>query len=218
LFTNTRGAFFGDFDSKIASDGSTADDKVTNYATSSFQATAAPAVYMDLMLMSAWEVNFYIAEVYARANDFSTAKTYYNAGVAASMRQQAITGATVTDAGGYAEFTASNTEDAIHQIAMQRWVAHCNYQHIESFLERNRTKYPAVNNIDIKANRREAWANWNTQVLGDLTISVNGRALLNEQLPASPIYPEAVLTRNSNAPGQKTNIAQKVWWNKKAGK
>ncbi|MDR3267256.1 MAG: SusD/RagB family nutrient-binding outer membrane lipoprotein, partial [Tannerella sp.] len=96
-----------------------------------------------------------------------------------------------------------------------KWVANCNYQHIESFLERNRTKYPAVNEINVAANRREAWNNF---PVGDLTISVNGRALLNGTLPASPMYPEAVLSRNNNAPGQKANIGEKVWWNQKAGK
>jgi hypothetical protein len=215
LFSGTAGAFFGDFDSKMASDGGNTTDDKKSWCTSSFQATTVPAVYMDLMLMSDWEVNFYIAEVYARANDFAEAKTYYDAGVTASLRQQDITSTAIIATGGYAEFTATNTEVAVKQIAMQRWVAHCNYQHIESFLERNRTKYPAVNDIDIKASRRTAWANF---PVGDLTISVNGRALLNEQLPASPLYPEAVLTRNNNAPGQKQNVGEKVWWNQKAGK
>ncbi|GHU94197.1 hypothetical protein FACS1894156_2110 [Bacteroidia bacterium] len=214
LFSGTRGAFFGDFDSNGDSDGNgTTDDKET-YATSAFQAATAPAIYMDLMVMSDWEVNFYIAEVYARANDLTNAKKYYDAGVTASLTQQGITATDIIKT-GYAVFTATAQEAAIKQIAMQKWVANCNYQHIESFLERNRTKYPAVNDIDIKSNRLTAWANF---PVGDLTISVNGRALLNAQLPASPQYPASVLTRNSNAPGQKADVAQKVWWNQKAGK
>jgi hypothetical protein len=215
LFSGTKAPFFGDFDSKLDSDGNgTTDDKET-YATSSFQASAAPAIYMDLMLMSDWEVNFYIAEVYARANNFAKAKEYYDAGVTASLAQQGISATAIIAPSGYAEFTAAATEDAIKQIAMQKWVANCNYQHIESFLERNRTKYPPVNDMDIEANRSTAWVNF---PVGYLTVSVEGRALLNANLPASPLYPEAVLTRNSNAPGQKQNVGEKVWWNKKAGK
>ncbi|GHT24545.1 hypothetical protein AGMMS4957_17740 [Bacteroidia bacterium] len=53
--------------------------------------------------------------------------------------------------------------------------------------------------------------------VGDLTISVKGRALLNGNLPASPIYPESYIFRNNNAPKQKANVGERVWWNKKAG-
>jgi hypothetical protein len=98
---------------------------------------------------------------------------------------------------------------------MQKWVANCNYQHIESFLERNRTKYPSVNNIDIAANRTGAWSSF---PVGDLTVSVKGRTLLNGNLPASPLYPEYYIFRNNNAPAQKANVGEKVWWNQKQGK
>ena len=62
-----RGAFFGDFDSKEASDGSKKDKDVT-YSKALFKED------MDLMIMSSWEVHFYIAEVYARAGDYGNAK------------------------------------------------------------------------------------------------------------------------------------------------
>ena len=203
-----RAAFFGDFDSKEASDGSTADNAAT-YAGIVFPADA------DLMIMSAWEVNFYIAEVYARANNHAKAKEYYEAGVKASLAQHNITDYSILEADGYAEWQNGTVEAEIKQISMQRWVAHCNFQHIESFLERNRTKYPSVNEIDIKANRRYAWDNFPA---GELTISVNGRTLLNSELPASAMYPDAYIFRNNNAPAQKPNVGQKVWWNRKAGK
>jgi hypothetical protein len=203
-----RGAFFGDFDSKEASDGTTADNLAT-FASIVFAADA------DLMLMSAWEVNFYIAEVYARAGNHTKAKEHFDAGVKASLAQHKISDLSIIESAGYARWRDGSIEEEIKQIAMQRWVAHCNFQHIESFLERNRTKYPSVNEIDIKANRRYAWDNF---PVGDLTISVNGRTLLGGELPASPTYPDSYIFRNNNAPGQKPNIGQKVWWNKKAGK
>jgi hypothetical protein len=203
-----RGAFFGDFDSKALSDGTTADNSAT-YASVVFPADA------DLMLMSAWEVNFYIAEVYARAGNHAKAKEFYEAGVKASLAQHKITDNGILGVGGYAIWRDGTVEEEIKQISMQRWVAHCNFQHIESFLERNRTKYPSVNEIDIKANRSAAWSNF---PVGDLTISVNGRALLSGNLPASPLYPANYIFRNNNAPEQKPDIGQKVWWNRKAGK
>ena len=203
-----RGAFFGDFDSKEATDGSTQDHLAT-FAGIVFPANA------DLMLMSAWEVNFYMAEVYARAGNNAKAKEHFETGVKASLTQHGIDDYSIIESGGYAEWKSGSVEAAIKQIAMQRWVAHCNFQHIESFLERNRTKYPSVNEIDIKANRSFAWNNF---PVGDLTISVNGRTLLGGELPASPMYPDAYIFRNNNAPAQKPNVGQKVWWNRKAGK
>jgi hypothetical protein len=165
--------------------------------------------------MSDWEVNFYVAEVYARAGQHADAKEYYENAVKASLSQQGISDFAILNAGGYAEWKDGTVEAEIKAIAMQKWVANCNYQHIESFLERNRTKYPSVNEIDIAADRTAAWNNF---PVGDLTISVKGRALLGGNLPASPLYPEAYIFRNTNAPSQKANVGQKVWWNQKAGK
>ncbi|GAP72381.1 hypothetical protein SAMD00024442_3_105, partial [Candidatus Symbiothrix dinenymphae] len=212
LFSGNKAAFFGDREFQGDSDGNGTLDKDETYAKPAFVSN------MDLMLMSDWEVNFYIAEVYARASNFVKAKEYYEAGVEASLAQHGITNKAIIEAGGYAVFTATTTESAIKQIAMQKWVANCNYQHIESFLERNRTKYPAVNDIDIAANRAAAYASFPA---GELTISVTGRArasAFQNGYPASPTYPETYIFRNNNAPKQKANVGEKVWWNKKTGK
>lgn len=204
--TTHRGAFFGDFDSKEASDGSTVDNKVA-YSSVYF------APDMDLMIMSDWEVNFYIAEVYARASDHSNARLYYEKAVKASLAQHGVS-ATILDAGGYAEWKDGTVEEEIKQIGMQKWVANAHYQHIESFLERNRIKYPAVYDIDIKLKRTTAYSDPN--IVGNLTVAVNGRNKLNNTLPASPLYPDNVMGRNINKPDQKSNLGEKIWWNKKA--
>ncbi len=204
-----KSAFFGDFDSKADSDGNgTADDK-EKYSTVEFAAD------MDIIIMSEWEVDFYIAEVYARASNNAKAEEYYEMGVNASLAQHGIDDADILDGNGYAEWTNGTVEENIKQIAMQKWVANAKYQHIESFIERNRLKYPSVNDIDIKADRQYAYQNF---PVGQLTISVNGRAKLNGTLPQSPMYPTSILTRNVNAIPQKADIGEKVWWNKKAGK
>ncbi|MFA5229807.1 MAG: SusD/RagB family nutrient-binding outer membrane lipoprotein, partial [Candidatus Paceibacterota bacterium] len=209
LFSGTKGAFFGDFDSKEDTDNNgTTDDKET-YAKVRFSGN------MDIMLMSEWEVNFYLAEVFARATQDIKAKDYYEKGVRASLLQHGITEEDIINASGYAAWQGGSTDTKLYQIAMQRWVAHANYQHIESFLERNRTKYPRVNEIDIEADRNAAFTNFPA---GDLTISVKGRALLNGNLPASPLYPDSYVFRNANAPAQKANVGTKVWWNLKSGK
>lgn len=205
--TGFRGAFFGDFDSKEKSDGTTADKDVA-YSKVNFAAD------MDLMIMSDWEVNFYIAEVYARAADQTNAKTYYDRAVKASLSQHKIADMKIIEADGYAEWVGGTQEEMVKQIGMQKWVANANYQHIESFLERNRIKYPATYAIDIKLDRVKAFGD--PLLAGNLTIAVNGRNKLNGALPTSPLYPDAVMNRNANKPEQKANLAEKIWWNKKA--
>lgn len=203
-----KGAFFGDFDSKFDSDkNGTTDDKEV-YSKALFTAT------QDLIVMSMWEIDFYIAEVYARAGNHVKAKLYYEEGVNESLKQHGITNSSILTT-GYATWVDGTLDSELKQIAMQKWVANANYQHIESFLERNRLKYPAVNEIDIKLDRNGAFLNF---PVGDLTLSVNGRAKTNGLLPSSPVYPDAVLTRNTNAPAQKVDLLVKVWWDKKAGK
>jgi hypothetical protein len=207
LFSGTKGAFFGDYASTGDADGNGTTDDKEKYATVVF------AGNMDLMLMSDWEVDFYIAEVYARAGS-PKAQDYYEAAIKASLAEQGISDYSMIET-GYAQWAGGNTEAQIKQIAMQKWVANCNYQHIESFLERNRTKYPSVNDIDIAANRQYAWTNF---PVGSLTVSVVGRTRLNGNLPASAMYPQYYMFRNNNAPKQKANIGEKVWWNQKQGK
>lgn len=204
--TGYRGAFFGDFDSKEASDGKTKDDKV-KYSVVNLKDD------LDLMLMSAWEVNFYIAEVYARANETDNAKDAYDKAVEASLRQHGISDLGIVEADGYAEWKGTTLNEMLEQIGLQKWVANANYQHIESFLERNRIKYPAIYDIDIKTDRTAAYADM--KIPGHLTVSVNGRGKLNSLLPKSPIYPTSVLSRNENSPEQKPDLGVKVWWDQK---
>ena len=210
LFAGTIAPFFGDFDSMQDSDDNGTTDDKENWATvaGNFPANA------DLIVMSDWEVKFYMAEVYTRAGNHAKAKELYEAAVKASLAQHGIAETDILET-GYAQWIDGSAESEIKQIAMQKWVSYCNYQHMEAFLERNRTKYPSVNEIDIAANRKGAWSSF---PVGDLTISVKGRQLLNGNLPASPQYPEVYLFRNNNAPSQKPNVGQKVWWNQKAGK
>ncbi|MBN2598296.1 MAG: SusD/RagB family nutrient-binding outer membrane lipoprotein [Marinifilaceae bacterium] len=205
--SNHEGAFFGDFNSKSDTDGDGVADDKEDYSTPLFAAD------MDLVIMSTWEVNFFIAEAYARAGNNSKAKEYYDLGVQASLSQNGISSNDIIET-GYATWIDGTIEEGIKQIAMQKWVANANYQHIESFLERNRTKYPAVNSMDISFDRENAFQ---TFPIGFLSVSVTGKAKTNGRLPSSPTYPESVMVRNENKPSQKADLLEKVWWDKKAG-
>lgn len=205
-----KGSLQGDFAVIGAdSDGNGTDDDKEDYSTVEFDETS------DIPLMSTWEVNFYLAEVYARAGD-AMAKTYYDAAIQASMEFWGIEGE-ITGSEGYAVWKGGTVEENIKQIAMQKWVSYCKVQHIEAVFERNRTKYPAVNSIEIKndANRTAVYLNF---PVGDFTISVAGLGKLSGNVPSSPTYPNAVITRNTTKPSQKTDVGQKVWWDQKAGK
>ncbi|WP_461641728.1 SusD/RagB family nutrient-binding outer membrane lipoprotein [Labilibaculum euxinus] len=206
--SNHEGAFFGDFNSKSDTDGDGVADDKEDYSTPLF------APDMDLVIMSTWEVNFFIAEAYARAGNNSKAKEYYDLGVLASLSQNGITSNDIIET-GYAVWIDGTIEEGIKQIAMQKWVANANYQHIESFLERNRTKYPAVNSMDISFDRQTAYTDF---PIGFLSVSVTGKAKTNGKLPSSPTYPESVMVRNENKPAQKADLLEKVWWDKKVGK
>lgn len=204
------GAFFGDFESKQDADSDGTPDDKEDYSTTIFTAD------MDLVIMSNWEVAFYLAEVYARAGQYDVAGEYYADAVTYSLGQHGIAEATIVAPGGYAEWTGiASFEGALELIGLQKWVANANYQHIESFLERNRIKYPAVDDIDVAADRNAAWTGF---PVGKLTVSVEGRQKTSGNLPASPIYPTSVLNRNVNAPEQKVDLLEKVWWNQRAGK
>ncbi len=202
-----KGGFFGDYESKEDTDGNGKEDKEEKYSSPLFKGD------MDLMLMSLWEVDFFIAEAYARAGNNAEAKKYYDMGVMASLAQNGITNTDIiTATDGYAVWKNGTAEEGVEQIMMQKWVANCNYQHIESFLERNRNKYPKVNPVDIELNRQQAFKDLKP---GYFTISVKGRGKLSGKLPSAPIYPVSVISRNENAPAQRVDLLTKVWWNQK---
>lgn len=202
-----QGCFQGDFASEDDTDGDGTDDDKESYSTVTFSGEE------DIPLIAIWDLYFYIAEVYTRAGDNTNAKSYYDQAVQASCDYWGATN-DVTISGGYGEWSNGTVEDGIQQIAMQKWVAYCKLQHTEAFIERNRTKYPAVNDIDVDRNREEVDENF---PVGYFTLSVAGRAKLSEKLPSSPLYPSPVISRNSNDLGQKSSLGEKVWWDQKDG-
>jgi hypothetical protein len=205
-----QGALQGDFGvQNIDTDGDGTDDDEEDYSIVQFDVDA------DIPLMSTWEVNFYLAEVYARAND-PRAKVFYDAAVEENLTYWGI-GETITGEGQYAEWPDGTVEENIRAIALQKWVAYNKLQHMEAFFERNRTKYPAVNELQVRtaAHRQELFNNF---PVGDFIISVAGVGKLSGDVPSSPIYPNAVITRNTTKPQQKTSLAEDVWWDQKAGK
>lgn len=171
----------------------------------------------DLQLISVWQNYFNIAEVYARANDFVTAETYYEKAVLASLNYWGVESSSeaVIGADGYAQWkNIDDSEKAIELISLQRWAAFLMTQHSEAFIDYNRTKYPRVWTKTLS----ELNGNWNFETdfptSGCLILSQVGESKLGGQLPASAMYPlDEVLNLNSNAPSQKADNSVKVFWN-----
>lgn len=200
-----KAPYFGDYESTTDSDGNGTSDKDETYTTVNM------ADNLPLVLISAWEMNFDVAEVYFRAGNMAKAKDYYEAGVKASLKQHGISDTKVLSS----PMTKWDNARGMECIGQQRWVAFAHYQHLEAWLERSRTKFPSVNDVDVEFNRKDLWQNF---PVGQLTVSVRGRAFLGGELPQSAMYPTAVLQRNPNAPGQKRDVGVRVWWNQKVGK
>ncbi len=213
-----KSAFFGDYASLDDTDQDGTIDKEEDYARPGFapnekepENVARMQKFLNIVIMSTWEVSFYIAEVYQRAGDNANAKLYYEQGITQSLTMHEVDLSTV-------DFTTSyftwDPNKGLEQIAMQKWVSYANFQHYEAFLERNRLKIPKVWNKDIKVNRQDAYDKYADHI-GQFTISVEGRGTLGGALPASACYPDFILARNSNSPNQKINLGTKIWWDKK---
>ena len=103
------------------------------------------------------------------------------------------------------EFPAegSPVEEYIKSIILQKWVSLANIQSLETFLEHNRTHYPAESPVP---------ASDNNYVPGELTISVNN--VTSGRFPKRLIFPETEYSGNPNTPPKK-DVTEKIWWDKK---
>ncbi|MBR7067060.1 MAG: SusD/RagB family nutrient-binding outer membrane lipoprotein [Bacteroidales bacterium] len=210
FFDGTLGAFAGDYDSKDDSDGNGKNDKDESWAKVNYSTLET----LPIPFISAWQMNFDVAEVLVRAGRTAEAQAYYEAGVKASCAAWGVDASAMLSSTDPQAKTPWKAEEALERIGLQRWVAFAYLQNLEAFLERNRTKFPSVNTIDVELNRQDAWTNF---PVGQLTISVQGRAKLGGELPHSLLYPQTLRTRNNNAIPQKKNVGDKVWWDKKSG-
>ncbi len=179
-----------------------------------FSMVITDSVNTDIPLISRWEVEFWKAEAFARSGNSTKAKEHYITGVTQSLNYWGNNTAGLTFMHKIDSIwdSASSYDHYLEQIALQKWTAYYKLQHWESFMERNRIKYPKVNMIDVANNRSSLTTDF---PVGNFVLSVAGRATLQEKLPSSPLYPVGEITRNANAPGNKTNIGVDVWWNAK---
>lgn len=161
-------------------------------------------------LMNAAESEFMISEAYARLNEMSSAKTYYEKGVeAAFARYDMQDNATKLLAGKYA-FDSSN---ALYCILMQKWLSYAGANTMDGWFDRCRTGIPAITSgVTVREsdefNKRKLSTGYVLGTLVDPGASNLGEGETPRRLPL-PTYSTLY---NSNATKYVKDITEALWW------
>lgn len=158
-------------------------------------------------LMADFETQFFIAEYFVRNGNAATAAGYYNAAVTAAFNMLGEDASSFIGTGGVYEFPIGGTmEEQIEAIMMQKWVALCNVNGLESYIEIKRTGYPVKSPVALTDDN---------YVPGQLTRPLES-VLTGWQYPGRFLYPNSYTDRNPNAHAQAGSITERVWWDTEA--
>ncbi len=149
--------------------------------------------------MTKAESKFLQAEARVRYLSGTGAQTLYEEGVTAAFERWELDASTFI-AGVYA-YPNGTDEQNIQAIILQKWVDLFPGSGFESFIEQNRTGYPAVSTVPTSDTGYTP---------GELTYSVEGTT--SGDLPRRFEYPLEEIQRNSNAPTSIIDITQKTWY------
>jgi len=171
----------------------------------------------NIPLISNWETNFNIAEVYLRAGDDAMANEHYTKGVIENLEYWSISDNSIVDVDGYAKWDeGQDLNSGLKQISMQRWLSFYMTQHAEAFFERQRLGYPQVSMADPSKFAVDPSDPDETFPTGYFTIGLDGSALPEGVMPSSFVYPlDNCLSLNTNAPAQKPDMTVKLFWHLK---
>ena len=176
----------------------------TNFSTSkNYQAAywCRPAMAFDspVYMIQVAEVEFFIAEYYARQNNAAQAEAHYNAAIEASCESAGV-------GGGAAEVIAKfpyNQANYKECIGISKWIALAGTNNYESWCELRRLKYPAFGTATGNSlyNASEDKLQPESYQPGTLytPISVFAQVGSNQVIQRWP-YPSASTSSNSNAP------------------
>lgn len=147
--------------------------------------------------MTEAESYFLQAEAVARYGVAGDAKALYEAGIEASFTRLGVSGAsTLYGVGGPYEFNAGSLDSKIESIITQKWIAMINNQGLESWIEHNRTRYPAE---DISG------------VFVPMKLNISMSTSTGNLFPRRLLFPDSERKRNPNTPALKP-ITMKVWY------
>jgi hypothetical protein len=144
------------------------------------------AATTPVIFMSGTETLFLLAEAQARNLLPGTAQASYEEAVVSSMTQCEVDTAGLDLFGAAPYAWDADPAANLQQIGVQRWIAMCGLQNLESWIEQRRTGIPAL--LPSLASKLPAG-----------------------QMPGRLIYPNQEATSNSNFPGTKP-IQDRVWW------
>lgn len=158
------------------------------------------------------EVHFLVAEAAAKGWISEDDKAHYEAGVKAAFEMYELDATPfLADDGAY-KYPASGTfEQKQEAIMMQKWVSMAGIQGLESFLETNRTQYPAISTVPAgDANGLNPSYNG-----GKLTYSLGGTT--GGKFPRRLLVPQTERVSNVNIPAELKDkkVYDKVWWDTK---
>lgn len=174
--------------------------------TSRANLAATDPVYFQ----SVAESNFLQAECYARLNDKTKAKAFYETGVKAAFTRWGHDATTFLATGGAYAFKDTNLDTMLECILTQKWVAAVRCQAWDSFFDINRTGYPKQGTEYTVL--ESDWATPNSNyIVGQLTPNVG--SVLGGSFPKRLLIPKASSDYNINAPAV-IPLKNKMWWHK----
>ena len=185
----------------------------TNFSTTSTYKAAywcrPNAHYNDpVVLISTSDVNFYIAEYYAKNGNSGMAQEYYRKAIEASFANAGVTGADAAIAAYPLDM--SNYKRA---IGIQKWVDLSGYNSFEGWCELRRLGYPAMGTVtgDQLYNEQTDAYNPDLYVPGTLYKPIKCNTALNGGILQRFPYAESSANRNANTPAYPGDNAPIFW-------
>lgn len=188
----------------------------TNFSTTSSYKSGywcRPNMAYDspVYLITRSEIEFFLAEYYARYGSPSEAQSHYEAAIEASLESAGVSGSE-SILNSY-PWDSSNWQKC---IGIQKWVALSGTNNYEAWCEMRRLKYPAFGSVTGDQIYNELTDAYDPSLLEPGTlytpIKVNTSLGNNTLLQRWP-YPESSANRNSNVPSYKGDATPVFWAN-----
>lgn len=172
-------------------------------------------------LMNAAEINFLVAEAYARLENAQQAKVYYEAGVAASFNRWSVSAGRADAfiaAGGPYAFDAASTDAMLKCILTQKWISYAKANTLDGVFDRNRTGIPSISaaetvRVSYMPQERELTPGYELGTFVAPATSV----LESTAYPRRLLVPNVSSQYNPNAPQTKA-LDEPMWWQVAKGK
>lgn len=157
-----------------------------------------------VFFISTWEMNFILAEIYVRNNDFVTAEMYFDEAVIQSFASLSTSGSSsyLSSLG----FSTLSKDDMLNTIAEQKWISMNGFQMIEGWIETVRFDRPA-NTLFTTGIAASSIPRFVTPIFTDPIQNTLG----SRNYPSSFVYPTQEVSNNPNTPAGRTITDKRFW-------